>query len=422
MSLRTGVLIVAAAGLLAGLTACTSAHRPRTARGDVALPREADTVADVVPRDATFESLLRKNNVDGATAMAVVDAVKNVFNPRQLRAAQPYQLTRTLDGLFREFRYEIDGAKFLRVVRRAVGGEAQPEYAVDVVEIPREVQVVAASAEISSEHNSLSAALDAEGENIQLALALSEIFGGEVDFNSDLQRGDRFDVLFERVMRDGQFAGYGDVSGAVLHHGGRDITAIRAQGPDGKFAWYDDQGRSLKRMFLKSPLAFIPGPRVTSGFSLSRKHPLFGFNRAHLGVDYGAPYGSPVVAVSPGTIVSADWAGEGGREVHIRHGGGYETYYLHLSAFAPGIRPGVHVEQGELIGRVGATGAATGPHLDFRIRRGGTFVNPVLERQRMPPGEPIPASMLAAFKVARDRVLADLGRRLSANLTRAAEH
>lgn len=405
---------------MAGLAACSGFQRSTTERGDVALAREQDTIAAVVPRDATFESLLRANQVDSATATAVVGALSDVFNPRQLRADQPYQLSRSLDGLFREFRYEIDASKFLRVVRRAVGGDGQPQFAVEVVEYPRAVQLVATSAEISKEHNSLSSALDAAGENIQLALALSDIFGGEIDFNSDLQRGDRFEVLFERVMRDGQFAGYGDVSGAILHHGGRAITAIRAQGPDGKFAWYDDQGRSMKRQFLKSPLSF--NPRITSGFSLSRKHPLYGFNRAHLGVDYGAPYGSPVVAVSSGTVVSAAWAGDGGRQVHIRHSGGYETFYLHLSSFAPGIVPGARVDQGQLIGRVGATGAATGPHLDFRIRRSGAFVNPVLERQRMPPGEPIPASMLSAFEAARDRVLADLTRRLAANLLHADEH
>lgn len=387
----------------------------------MALPREAETVADLVPQSATFESLLRKHNVDGQTTTAVVDAVKNVFNPRALRADQPYRLTRTLDGLFREFRYEIDASKFLRVVRRVVGGgEAQPQFAVDVVEYPREVEMVAASAEISKTHNNLSAALDAEGENIQLALLLSDIFGGEVDFNSELQRGDRFEVLFERILRDGQFSGYGDVSGAILRHGGREITAIRAMGPDGTFAWYDAQGRSMKRQFLKSPLSF--NPRITSGFSLSRKHPLYGFNRAHLGVDYGAPYGSPVVAVSSGAVVSAGWAGDGGNQVAIHHSGGYDTYYLHLSAFGPGIVPGAHVEQGELIGRVGSTGASTGPHLDFRIRRNGTFVNPVLERQRMPPGEPIPASMLADFQTTRNRIIADLSRRLSAHLARADEH
>jgi murein DD-endopeptidase MepM/ murein hydrolase activator NlpD len=126
--------------------------------------------------------------------------------------------------------------------------------------------------------------------------------------------------------------------------------------------------------------------------------------------------------VSSGTVVSAEWAGDGGRQVRVRHSGGYETYYLHLSSFAPGIRPGAHVEQGELVGRVGATGAATGPHLDFRIKRDGVFVNPILERQRMPPGEPIPPSMLPAFQTARDKVLADLARRLSANLLRSAEH
>jgi murein DD-endopeptidase MepM/ murein hydrolase activator NlpD len=415
---RDAVTLVLAAGLMAGVAACGSG-RPTTTQGDIALPREQDTVAAVVPEDATFESLLRTNQIDSATASAVAGAVSGVFNPRQLRAAQPYQVSRTLDGLFREFRYEIDASKFLRVVRRTVVG-AEPEFAVDVVEYPREVEMVATVAEISKENNSLSAALDAEGENIQLALALSDIFGGEIDFNSELQRGDRFEVLFERVMRDGQFAGYGEVSGAILHHGGRAITAIRATGPDGKWAWYDENGRSMKRQFLKSPLSF--NPRITSSFSLSRKHPLYGFNRAHLGVDYGAPYGSPVVAVSSGTVVSAEWAGDGGRQVRIRHSGGYETYYLHLASFAPGIGAGAHVEQGELVGRVGATGAATGPHLDFRIKRDGVFVNPVLERQRMPPGEPIPASMLPAFQAARDRMLADLARRLSANLLRSSEH
>lgn len=384
------------------------------------LPREADTIADVVPQSATFESLLRKNNVDYATAAAVVDAVKSVFNPRQLRAAQPYQLTLTLNGLFREFRYEIDTSKFLRVVRRTSADVPTPEFAVDVVSYPREVQVVAASAEISKEHNSLIGAFDAEGENLELALILSDIFGGEVDFNSELQRGDKFEVLFERVLRDGQFVGYGDVSGAILHHGGRRITAIRAQGSDGRFAWYDENGRSMKREILKSPLRF--NPRITSGFSMNRKHPIYGFSRAHLGVDYAAPMGSEVIAVSAGTVASAGWAGDGGNQIQLHHSAGYDTYYLHLSRFAPGLHPGQHVDQGTVIGYVGMTGAATGPHLDYRVLRNGVFVNPVSARQHMPPGAPIPTSMLADFQATRVRVLTDLTRRLSANLTRAAEH
>jgi murein DD-endopeptidase MepM/ murein hydrolase activator NlpD len=128
------------------------------------------------------------------------------------------------------------------------------------------------------------------------------------------------------------------------------------------------------------------------------------------------------MAVANGTVVSAGWAGDGGQQIRIRHNKTYETYYLHLSRFAPGIRAGASVSQGQVIGFVGATGAATGPHLDFRIKRSGTFVNPVLERQRMPPGEPIPSSLLPAFIDARDRALADLTRRVSALHTIAAHN
>lgn len=420
MMARTGVLTVLLAGGLAGAAACTGLPRSTTVQGDIALAREANTIADLVPPAATLQTLLMRNSIDVGTATAIVDAMKGVFNPRALRAAQPYQLTRTLDGLFREFRYEIDTSKFLRVVRRGSPADPAPQYAVDVVSYPREVEVTAAVAQISKAHNSLSAAFDAAGENLELALVLSDIFGGEVDFNSELQPGDRFEVLFERITRDGQFVGYGDVSGAILHHGGRSITAIRAQGPDGRYAWYDENGRSMKREILKSPLRF--NPKITSGFSMNRKHPIYGFSRAHLGVDYGAPMGAEVIAVSAGTVVSNEWAGDGGNQIVLHHSTGYDTFYLHLSRFAAGLRPGQHVDQGQVIGYVGMTGAATGPHLDYRVRRNGVFINPVSARQRMPPGEPIPATMLAAFQESRTRVLADLNRRLAASSVRAAEH
>jgi murein DD-endopeptidase MepM/ murein hydrolase activator NlpD len=406
---------VLTAGLVAGAAACTSRAAGPEGR-DILLPRENDTVTGVVPANSTFDTLLRKQNLDDATTRDVVSAIAPAFNPRALKASQPFWVIRTLDGQFREFRYEIDATKYLRVMRAPGGPNEETPYVADVVAYPREVQTVAASAEISAEHNSLIGAFEAGGENIQLPLLLSEVFGGIIDFNADLQRGDRFEVLFDRVLRDGEFVAYGDVSAALLHHGGKTFTAIRAKGPDGKFAWYDENGRSTKRQFLASPLKF--NPRITSGFSLNRKHPIYGFSRAHLGVDYGAPYGSEVRAASNGTVVSAGWAGDGGNQIRIRHSGGYETFYLHLSKFASGIRAGAAVTQGQPIGYVGATGAATGPHLDYRIRRNGVFVNPILERQRMPPGEPIPASLLDAFQRERDRVLSELRRRLSATQSR----
>jgi len=176
----------------------------------------------------------------------------------------------------------------------------------------------------------------------------------------------------------------------------------------------------MKREILKSPLKF--NPRITSGFSMSRKHPIYGFSRAHLGVDYAANMGAEVIAVSAGTVVSNEWAGDGGNQIVLHHPNGTDTFYLHLSRFAAGLHPGQHVDQGQVIGFVGMTGAATGPHLDYRVRRNGVFINPVSARQRNPPGEPIPASMLTEFQTTRTKVLAELSRRLSASLTRSAEH
>jgi murein DD-endopeptidase MepM/ murein hydrolase activator NlpD len=214
-------------------------------------------------------------------------------------------------------------------------------------------------------------------------------------------------VLFEKWTRDGAVAGYGPILGATFVNSGRAYQAYRWVHPDtGRAAYYDETGRSLQRFFLASPLKFEP--RITSRFSHRRLHPVHQTVRAHLGVDYAAPHGTAVYAVAAGTIVSAGWAGGGGNQVRIRHDRGIETYYLHLSSFASGIRAGVRVEQGRLIGRVGATGTATGPHLDFRIRKNGVFVDPVAERRRQPPGDPIPPTYLAAFATARDDLLDQL--------------
>ncbi|MGH8637913.1 MAG: M23 family metallopeptidase, partial [Burkholderiales bacterium] len=224
-------------------------------------------------------------------------------------------------------------------------------------------------------------------------------------------------VLFEKSTRDGEFAGYGDILGATFVADGQTHQAFRWIHPEtGKAAYYDEAGRSLKRFFLVSPLKFEP--RITSHFSRRRLHPVLNRVRAHTGVDYGAPHGAAVVAVADGTIVSAGWAGGGGKQVRIRHKGGLETYYLHLSAYGPGIRAGRHVNQGEVIGRVGSTGTATGPHLHFSLRKNNVFVDPVAERRRQPPGEPIPPSHLEAFRASRDSMLQDIENSVLADAAR----
>jgi murein DD-endopeptidase MepM/ murein hydrolase activator NlpD len=197
------------------------------------------------------------------------------------------------------------------------------------------------------------------------------------------------------------------------------VTAILYPDSDGKRAYFDEQGRSLKRQFLRSPLPFEP--RVTSRFSYRRVNPVYGDVRAHLGVDYGAPIGTAVMAVASGVVESAGWAGDAGRMIKLRHGGGYETEYLHLSAFAPNLRVGGRVEQGQLIGRVGMTGAATGPHLDYRILKSGVHVNPLVELSHMPPGVPIAPEALAEFTRARDETMGLMRDRLAAAAAHAPD-
>ena len=379
---------------------------------DVRLTSEIELIEARVPRHATLDTLLRAHHLQDGFVAGAVAAARAVFDPRQLRADRPYRLVRTIDGLLREFEYQIDTDRFLRIVNRL--GDAGGGLDAEVLAYEKQTDIVAIDAKIDGDHPSLIAAIDESGEHVQLAMALAEIFSGTVDFESDLQPGDSFRVLFEKRSHDGAFSDYGAILGAAIDVDGRRHQAFRWIDPgNGKPSYYDENGRSLKRFFLRSPLRFEP--RITSGFSRRRLHPIDRVYRAHLGVDYGAPTGSAVVAVANGVVVSANYSGAGGNMVHLKHPGGFETYYLHLSGFGKGIRPGARVEQGQVIGRVGSTGAATGPHLDYRLKQAGVFVNPLATHSRQAPGEPIPASHLAAFRSSRDALLAQLSSTLLAD-------
>ncbi len=369
---------------------------------DVELKSEIVTIEARVPQHATLDALLRSQQLADPFVIAAIEAARGVFDPRQLHSDRPYRLVRSLDGMLREFVYQIDSDRFLRIISR---DRDEPMHLdAEVVPYEKQIETVTVRGRIDADHPSVIAAMAEAGETIQLAMLMAEIFSGQIDFDSDLQPGDSFDILVEKSSHDGQFSGYGPVLGARFLTDGRDLRAFRWTDPaTGKPAFYDENGRSLKRFFLRSPLRFEP--RITSGFSRSRLHPIYRTYRAHLGIDYGAPVGAPVVAVASGTVVSAGWSGGGGNMVRIRHASGFESYYLHLSAFAKGIRGGAHVDQGQLIGRVGATGAATGPHLDYRLRKNGVFVNPLTEHRKLPPGEPIPDSGLPAFRTAAAETL-----------------
>ncbi len=384
-------------------SACVRDSPPPVApRGaDTNLPVETRIIEALVPKHATLETLLRDNALPATFVQATIESARSVFNVRQLRAERPYRLVLSVDGFLKEFEYQIDEDKFLRIVSRDRSAPEKLEAAVMPYE--KEMSVTTIRGTIDREHPSLFAAMDAAGARVQLALALADIFGGQVDFENDLQPGDAFEVLFETTTYQGQFAGYGAILGARLMNERREHKAYRWVNPaTQKAAYYDERGRSLKRFVLASPLRFAP--RVTSSFSRNRLHPVYRTYRAHLGVDYAAAIGTPVIAVAAGTVVSAGWAGGGGRQVRIKHSAGLESFYLHLSSFAAGIRAGTHVEQGQLIGRVGASGTATGPHLDYRLRKNGVFIDPRRAHAQQPPGEPIPSTYLAEFDAAREEM------------------
>ena len=366
-------------------------------KGDIMLSLETTVVSSRVRAGATLASMLRGHDVAVSDVAAIVAQAASVFDLRKVRANQPYRLETTHGGTVRGFEYEIDGDRFLRV-----GRSPDDALVARVLPIPKTRSVEVVSGRIDRQHTSLVAALDAAGETIELTLALADIFGGDIDFTTEVQPRDQFQLTVEKRFRDDhQFAGYGPILAAEFTNAGRRVRALRYTPEGGSAGYYDERGRSMKRFFLASPLKFQPV--VTSAFSRARLHPVLREVRPHLGVDNRAPPGAPVVAVADGVVVSAGMSGGAGRMVHLRHANGFETEYLHLSAMA--VHAGARVRQGELIGRVGSSGLATGPHLDYRLKKNGAFINPITAHRAMPPADPIPSTQMAAFEAARDQAM-----------------
>jgi murein DD-endopeptidase MepM/ murein hydrolase activator NlpD len=368
-------------------------------QSDRLLRPDTEVITGTVPRNSTLAELFRAYLPEAHAAHAV-DVIARSMDPRKLRAEQPFTLTRSLDGFLRAFDYEVDADHYLRV--EPVSPAAPHELAANVIAYKREEATAVTTGHIDNETPSLFEAMEEAGESVDLSVELAAVFSGEIDFNSELQPGDSFRVAFQKITRENGTVAYGAIQAAEFNNDGRRLEAFRFVLPDGKAGYFDAKGRSLKRFFLKSPLKFEP--RITSRFSYSRRHPVLNVRRAHLGVDYAAPVGAPVVAVSNGVVTRAGWSGDAGRLVAVRHSSGYESMYLHLSSVA--VRTGQRVSQGELVGHVGSSGLSTGPHLDYRLRKHGTYVNPLTEHRRMPPGDPIPSSLIAAFTAERDKAAA----------------
>ena len=227
-----------------------------------------------------------------------------------------------------------------------------------------------------------------------LILSLSDIYAWTVDFFG-LQKGDRFRVLYQETVCDGEVISVDTVRYAVFSHAGQDFPAIMFDQQDGGNLWWNEKGESMRKAFLKAPLKFS---RISSGFSYARKHPVTRKVQPHTGVDYAAPKGTPVMTIGDGVITSMKYEGAGGNTIRIRHNSVYSTAYLHLSGYAKGLKVGQRVRQGEVIGYVGSTGRSTGPHLDFRVWKNGTPINPL--KMDSPPAEPLKQENMESFNQA----------------------
>ncbi len=248
-------------------------------------------------------------------------------------------------------------------------------FRAEVLKFPVEIRLAAVEGQIE---DFLISSFDRAGENGLLALDFAEIFAWDVDFYIDPQRGDRFRVLFEKKFKCGRPAGYRNILAAEFWNQGRRLQAFRFTYPDtGKTDYFDESGHSLRKEFMKSPFKFS---RITSRFTSSRFNPVSKIYRAHYGVDYAAPVGTPVRATADGKVLTAGWSGGAGRLVTLQHKAGYETMYLHLSGFGQGIGAGTQVLSGQVIGYVGTSGDSTGPHLDYRILQHGKYINPLAGR------------------------------------------
>lgn len=262
----------------------------------------------------------------------------------------------------------------------------------DTIKVYKKVKEIRIEKKVSSGEISTSLwdAMITNNINPMIAIELSEIFAWSIDFFG-LQAGDRFNVMYEEGYVDSTSIGIMKIYGSCFRHMGQDFYAIPFV-QDSMESYFDEQGNSLRKAFLKAPLRFS---RISSRFSGSRLHPILKIRRPHYGIDYSAPVGTPVNAIGDGVVMETSFEGEAGRMVKIRHNSVYTTAYLHLRSFAPDIHVGSYVKQGEVIGYVGSTGLSTGPHLDFRFYRNGSPIDPL--RVESPSVEPVKAENREAF-------------------------
>ncbi|HSH29909.1 MAG TPA: peptidoglycan DD-metalloendopeptidase family protein [Thiohalobacter sp.] len=374
---------------------------------DAAAPATSDDIptqqADALPwREVTVnagDSLARIFDRLDLSPRSLHEIIHLSDETRRLTRIHPgekLQVRIDADQRIQALRYEYDRMHALLVTRTddAAGFEAR-----EVVREPQRTQVTAA-ADIDS---SLFLSGQRAGLNDNLIMELAGIFGWDIDFALDIRKGDRFSVLYEELYLEGERIGTGEILAAEFVNQGRTYRAVRYTTAEGRSDYYAPDGRSMRKAFLRTPVAFS---RISSRFNLKRKHPVLNRIRAHKGVDYAAPYGTPIKATGSGKVVFQGTKGGYGRTVILQHGTRYSTLYAHMSRHARGLKTGSRVQQGQVIGYIGKSGLATGPHLHYEFRVAGVHRNPLTVE--LPAAEPIEARYRQDFESTTEQLLAAL--------------
>jgi len=357
-------------------------------------------IEEIINPGDSFWSILRREGVSGKKVNIILSSLRKVYDykRRKIKPGEKYRVVFSTTREVVEFEY-VKTPLLSFVVKKTTGG-----YVSSRIEKKLKKYICGRKGVILGTlwHSMLRADIDPE-----LILDFSEVFSWQIDFLTEPRNGDRFYLVWERyenegIIRDGRI-----IIAKYEKRNGRKYLAV-GFGEEGGWEFYDIYGRSMRKQFLKAPLHYR---RISSYFSLRRFHPILKIYRPHRGIDYAAPYGTPVSSVADGVVIYAGWKGAAGKCVIIRHNSIYTTSYGHLSKIRRGIRKGVRVRQGEIIGYVGATGLATGPHLDFRIKKRGKFVN--FLKLKFPSAKRIPKSKRKEFEIVKKRAFYFLGKLIS---------
>lgn len=341
-----------------------------------------------VQRGDTLLGMLVEAGVNSQEAHDSIAAMKQVYNPRDIHPGDEITLTFLAgpdDREFYGFSLEADPVRTVYTAKENEGGFSANELKAKLNE-----QTFRFEGEI---HSSLFLAATRQGVPLDALTELIKIFSYDVDFQRDIQEGDRFEVMFrQKATPDGQMIGDAVLQYASLKLSGKKLALYRYDGPDGRVDYFNEKGQSVRKALLRTP---INGARLSSGFGM-RRHPVLGYSKMHKGVDFAAPTGTPIYAAGDGSVEVAGPFSSYGNYVRIRHTSDYATAYGHMNAVAKGLKPGARVRQGDIIGYVGSTGRATGPHLHYEILKGGSQVNPI--GVRFPSGQQLAGKELKTFQ------------------------